>query len=107
LPHSPNTACSNIYDDSKWRQINVPHDYVVEGEPNANADRNHGYLPFNISWYGAAVDFMCPIRIPITCNRRYRKHFTVDASWEGNLVYIDFDGVYRASDMYLNGEPQC
>ena len=35
---------------------------------------------------------------------RYRKSFEVDASVEGKLVYLDFDGVYRAADFWLNGE---
>ena len=71
------------YDDSAWRTVQVPHDYVVEGTPSPAADRNHGYLPFNFSWY--------------------RKHFAVDASWQGQPVWLDFDGVYRASDYFLNG----
>lgn len=33
----------------------------------------------------------------------YRKHFTVDASLEGKLLSLLFDGVYRNSDMWLNG----
>ena len=40
--------------------MSTPHDFVVEGAPVETGDRNHGYLPFNISWY--------------------RKSFTIDAS---------------------------
>ena len=54
----------------------------MEGTFNEKADRNHGYLPFNTSFY--------------------RKTFTVDASWRNSLVWLDFDGVYRASDYWLN-----
>eukprot|EP01116_Phalansterium_solitarium_P023659 TRINITY_DN8402_c0_g1_i1.p1 TRINITY_DN8402_c0_g1~~TRINITY_DN8402_c0_g1_i1.p1 ORF type:complete len:934 (+),score=394.59 TRINITY_DN8402_c0_g1_i1:50-2851(+) len=79
-PQSP--ACAK-FDDSDWRQLNVPHDFIVEGIFNETADRNHGYLPFAIGWY--------------------RKHFSVPSSWNGQPVYIDFDGVYRASDYFLNG----
>ena len=39
-------ACVD-FDDSAWRNVNTPHDFVDEGVPNENADRNHGYLPFN------------------------------------------------------------
>ena len=45
-PASP--ACAD-YDDSKWRGVNTPHDFIVEGTFTPTADRNHGYLPFNIS----------------------------------------------------------
>lgn len=79
-PQSPTCAA---HDDSSWRKLNVPHDFIVEGTFTPDADRNHGYLPFNISWY--------------------RKEFTVDASWNGKSIWLDFDGVYRASDYWLNG----
>ena len=75
-------ACAD-YDDSAWRTVSTPHDYVDEGAPTPTADRNHGYLPYNFSWY--------------------RKHFNVDASWQGQPVWLGFDGVYRASDYWLNG----
>ncbi len=54
-----------------------------QGEFSPDADRGHGYLPFNISWY--------------------RKHFTVDASMKGQMIWLEFDGVYKNSDMWLNG----
>lgn len=79
-PASP--ACAN-YDDGGWRALAVPHDFVVEGAYSPTADRGHGYLPFNVSYY--------------------RKHFAVDAAWEGAVIWLDFDGVYRASDYWLNG----
>lgn len=84
-PMCTNTSlpCSPMFDDSTWRNIHTPHDFIDEGSPDPNADRGHGYLPFNISYY--------------------RKHFTIDASEQGNLIYIDFDGVYKNSDMWLNG----
>ena len=68
------------FDDAAWRGVRLPHDFIVEGAPTPTADRNHGYLPFNISWY--------------------RLHFSVDAAWAGQPVWIDFDGVYRASDYW-------
>lgn len=83
-PVCPGDRACKDFDDSSWRKLNVPHDWVVEGSPDPTADRNHGYLPFNISWY--------------------RKHFTVDPSWQGQPIWLDFDGVYRSSDFNLNGE---
>jgi beta-galactosidase len=44
-------------------------------------DPNKGALPRNVSWY--------------------RKHFSVDASAQGRLVSLEFDGVYRASTYWL------
>lgn len=69
--------------DADWRSLNVPHDFVIEGTFAANATENHGFLPFDNGWY--------------------RKSFEVPSAAEGKLVYLDFDGVYRAADFWLNG----
>lgn len=83
--HSPRSepgyACSPDFNDSAWRLVDVPHDFIVEGNFTPDADRGHGYLPFNISWY--------------------RKHFSVDAAAQGRLISLEFDGVYRASTYWL------
>jgi len=63
--------CAQAFDDSAWRTVNTPHDFIVEGVASPDADRGHGYLPFNKSWY--------------------RKTFTVDAAAQGQLVWLDFD----------------
>ena len=39
--------CAPKFDDGSWRDVNTPHDFIVEGVPNANCDRGHGYLCFN------------------------------------------------------------
>ena len=75
--------CAQGFDDSTWRTVNTPHDFIVEGAPNPDCDRGHGYLCFNKSWY--------------------RKTFTVSSADQGQLIWLDFDGVYKNSDMWLNG----
>jgi hypothetical protein len=80
----PESPVCTAYVDSSWRSIDVPHDFIVEGTFTPTADRNHGYLPFNTSFY--------------------RKHFTVPLGYRGMNVYLDFDGVYRAADFFLNGK---
>ncbi|HEY0245731.1 MAG TPA: beta-galactosidase GalB [Mucilaginibacter sp.] len=72
-------------DDSKWRILNLPHDWSIEGEFSKDnpAKPEGGALPGGIGWY--------------------RKTFMVPATSKGKLVYIDFDGVYEKSDVWLNG----
>lgn len=70
-------------DDRKWRRVQLPHDYVVEGTFTQSADNSHGSLPTYPAWY--------------------RKTFTVPASYKGKSVWFDFDGVYRKSTVWLNG----
>ena len=81
-PYNTSYAQPN-FPDSNWAQIDVPQDYVVQGEFSPDNERTHGYLPKNLSWY--------------------RKHFQLPDDWQNSSIWIDFDGVYRNSDVYLNG----
>ncbi|HEY3222139.1 MAG TPA: glycoside hydrolase family 2 TIM barrel-domain containing protein, partial [Gemmatimonadales bacterium] len=71
--------------DSGWRTLDVPHDWSIEG---AFSDTNRagvagGALPGGVGWY--------------------RKTFTVAAVDSGQPVFIEFDGVYRNSEVWING----
>jgi beta-galactosidase len=72
------------FDDHGWRQVHLPHDYVAEGAFTSTANAGHGSLPTPPAWY--------------------RKTFTLPASTAGKSVWIDFDGVFRDSLVYLNGK---
>ena len=75
------------YDDSQWRKLNLPHDWAIEGD--FSADNPSGYaggaLPGGIGWY--------------------RKHFCLDSTdlTQGKKIYIDFDGIYMLSNVFVNG----
>ena len=73
------------FNDSRWRQLNLPHDWSIEGEfsQKAPAGTGGGALPGGIGWY--------------------RKTFTIDAALKGKLTFIQFDGVYRNSEVWING----
>lgn len=72
-------------DDTNWRTLNLPHDWAVEGDfsPNNPSGTGGGALPGGVGWY--------------------RKTFIADESYQGKKVYIDFDGVYMNSQVYING----
>jgi beta-galactosidase len=74
---------SPAFDDSSWQTINVPHDYIVEGAFETNADEAHGYLPVEPAWY--------------------RKTMFIPAAGHGRRLWLEFDGVYRDSQMWFNG----
>lgn len=77
--------CSPSTDDSTWRLLDLPHDFVVEGTFTPSADMAHGYLPFGIGWY--------------------RKHFSTAAFDPANSVmWLDFDGIQTQSTVWLNGQ---
>ncbi len=76
--------CEPGTDDSSWRVVNVPHDFVVEGNFSAQADQSHGFLPYGVGWY--------------------RLHFMPPASLAAAVTaYIDFQGIQTASTIWLNG----
>lgn len=73
------------FDDSGWRLLDLPHDWSIEGEfSDTNpASPGGGALPGGIGWY--------------------RKTFRVSDSDKDKLIYIEFDGVYKNSDVWING----
>ena len=81
---APNAAEVD-FDDTAWRTLELPHDWSIEGpfSEAAPCGGGGGYLPGGIGWY--------------------RKHFTLPAASKGRRVTIEFDGVYKHSDVWLNG----
>ncbi len=79
-------AEAEVFDDSSWRSLNLPHDYSIERpfDPNSPAGRGGGYLDGGVAWY--------------------RKTFTVPESYAGRRLVIHFDGVYMDSHVWLNGK---
>ncbi|MDB5140748.1 MAG: beta-galactosidase [Mucilaginibacter sp.] len=71
--------------DMNWRLLNLPHDWSIEGKFSKDnpATPEGGALPGGIGWY--------------------RKTFTVAAASKNKLIYVDFDGVYQKSDVWING----
>ena len=72
-------------DVSDWRALNLPHDWSVEGtfDEKSPAGTGGGALNGGLAWY--------------------RKTFTVPFVSKGKLLFIDFDGVYRNSEVWING----
>lgn len=71
--------------DAAWRTLDLPHDWSIEGKfaKDNPATPEGGALPGGIGWY--------------------RKTFTVPAADKNKKMYIDFDGVYQKSTVWING----
>ena len=69
--------------DSGWRKLNLPHDWSIEQPYSASNPSGNGYLPGGVGWY--------------------RKSFPVPEAAGGRRVSLEFDGVYRDSDVWING----
>jgi beta-galactosidase len=70
-------------DDSGWRRLRLPHDWSIEGPYAAENASGTGYPPGGIGWY--------------------RKSFQFPQSDREHRVFIQFDGIYRDSDVWING----
>jgi beta-galactosidase len=83
---SVNNYSSEAINDNKWRTLNLPHDWSIEGKFSKDnpATPGGGALPGGIGWY--------------------RKTFTIPASQKGQSFFIRFDGVYRNSEVWINGK---
>ncbi len=79
-----NQAIAATYDDHQWQRVQVPHDYGLDGSYSTNNARNHGYLPSEPAWY--------------------RKHFSIPQSAQGKTLQLEFGGVFRDSQVWLNGQ---
>ncbi|ACU04958.1 beta-galactosidase GalB [Pedobacter heparinus] len=73
------------FKDGKWRTLTLPHDWSIEGKFDEKnpAKPEGGGLPTGIAWY--------------------RKTFTLPASMQKKDVFIEFDGVYKNSEVWING----
>ncbi|UOQ68707.1 sugar-binding domain-containing protein [Hymenobacter volaticus] len=71
------------FNDQDWRRLELPHDWSIEGPFSQEWASATGYLPGGIGWY--------------------RKTFDVPASFRAKKVFVYFDGVYKNSEVWLNG----
>ncbi len=90
-------AESTEFDDSDWRIIDIPHDWSIEDLPGQNGVDIIG--PFNRS----AID-KGSSGYMVGGTGWYRKKFTINSGEKDKIVYLQFDGVYMNSDVWLNGK---
>lgn len=74
---------SPAFTDQGWRQVDLPHDWSIEGPYSQDNASGTGFLPGGIGWY--------------------RKTFQLPAGMQGRKVSLRFDGIYRNSSVWING----
>lgn len=97
LLHKSNVYATTIvhpkFIDSTWQKINVPHDWAVE-LPFVKSEQvemdSHGYKPVGGAYPETSIGW-------------YRKHFSVDKSKSNKRFEMQFDGIYRNAEIWLNG----
>jgi beta-galactosidase len=75
------------FDDQGWQTVDVPHDWSIAGpyDRDAPCGGSGGYLPTGIGWY--------------------RKSFALAPAAAGRQVFVQFDGIYQRSEVWINGQP--
>lgn len=70
------------FDDSKWEDVTLPHDWSVHLPFSIDYSSGTGYLAGGIGWY--------------------RIHINPDKEWKDKQISITFDGVYKNSRVWCN-----
>ncbi len=87
------TAIDPKLDDSKWRKLDLPHDWAVE-LPFVYKDNfdvmAHGYKPVGGLFPETSIGW-------------YRKHFMVAKADSGQRFQLQFDGIFRDANIWVNG----
>ena len=79
------------FDDSKWRSLDLPHDWAVELPFVWDEEQqSHGYKPLGR-------------RYPETSVGWYRRTFDLPKEDATRRVSIEFDGAFRSALVFLNG----
>ncbi len=76
-------AAGKLYNDSDWREVDLPHDYYAESEIEKCNRHSHGYRREDNAWY--------------------RKSFLLDESLSGKEFMLVFEGTAVNAEFYLNG----
>ncbi|MEZ5072264.1 MAG: glycoside hydrolase family 2 TIM barrel-domain containing protein [Bacteroidales bacterium] len=73
------------FDDSDWRYVTVPHDWMIENRPDSASPsgRPGGFHAGGIAWY--------------------RNTFHVEDRADRQLLFLCFEGVSMHSDVFING----
>jgi len=83
-----NVESAKIYFPPDWKEVNLPHDWAVEGtfahdNSLGNQPAANGYLPTGVGFY--------------------RKEFEIHEADKGRKISIEFDGIFRNSTVWING----
>src|SRR5579884_4199091 len=77
------------FDDSSWTALDVPHDWSISLpiDQSSPAGGGGGYFDGGVGWY--------------------RKSFELPAMTGGQKVFLQFDGIYMDSTVWVNGSQVC
>ena len=87
------------FDDSKWRVLDLPHDWSIEDLPGQIEGKVVG--PFSQASEGANNGASTGHVVGGT--GWYRKTFTLSSDDKNKLISVYFEGAYTETDVWVNG----
>lgn len=86
LANQSDNYSAPAFDDRKWRGLDLPHDWSIEGKMEAKNPMGNdgGYFPSGIGWY--------------------RKTFSLPANAKNKRISVYFEGVYMNAEVFINGK---
>ncbi|MBK8348761.1 MAG: glycosyl hydrolase 53 family protein [Saprospiraceae bacterium] len=87
------TAIDPVFVDTSWRKLDLPHDWAVElpfvyhKSPDVDS---HGYKPVGGHFPETSIGW-------------YRKHFMLEKADSSARISLQFDGVFRDAEIWVNG----
>jgi beta-galactosidase len=79
------TAIQADFNANDWRALDLPHDWSIEGtfDKDSKTKQAQGFLPAGKGWY--------------------RKAFTLPENLANKSISVEFDGVFKNSEVFING----
>jgi beta-galactosidase len=81
---------SMSFSDASWRTVNLPHDWAIELPFDSSADGSHGFKALGSGFPQNSVAW-------------YRRTFDLPKTDAGQRLWLEFDGVFRDCDVFVNG----
>ncbi|MFM2294284.1 MAG: hypothetical protein RLZZ350_697, partial [Verrucomicrobiota bacterium] len=81
---------SESFSDASWRTVTLPHDWALELPFDQRANESHGF-------HAVGREF------PENSVAWYRRTFELPKADDGQRIWLEFDGVYRDTVLFVNG----
>lgn len=76
-------AAAMTFDDSDWREIDLPHDWAIEAPVDRDANIAQGYRRRGVGWY--------------------RRTIRLDPALKGKFLELDFGAIATHATIWING----
>ncbi|HWW02675.1 MAG TPA: beta-galactosidase GalA [Candidatus Acidoferrum sp.] len=87
---SSSGAAKGDFADAGWRTVRLPHDWAIELPFDEHSDSSHGFKPVGPGFPQNSVGW-------------YRRTFTLPKEHSSKRLWLEFDGAYRDTRVFVNG----